>query len=198
MLLVQTGETSIADGKGRQAMKILVPLDGSSISEAILPTVAAVAGPLGAEVELLTVVTMDRVHETPAEMLYPETAPAAVLTGTRLEVPLMHELMPHPAETREQAVERLEAQGLDYLRAQTHALRGIATTVRVEFADHAAAAIIARARAEAPDLIAMATHGRTGLSHLLAGSVTEQVIRSGAAPVLTVRSTTGPASGSTK
>ena len=33
----------------------------------------------------------------------------------------------------------------------------------------------------------MATHGRTGLSHLLIGSVTERVVRTAPCPVLTIR-----------
>ncbi|MBI4517411.1 MAG: universal stress protein [Deltaproteobacteria bacterium] len=37
------------------------------------------------------------------------------------------------------------------------------------------------------DLIVMATHGRTGLSHVLLGSVAERVVRSAACPVVTVR-----------
>jgi universal stress protein A len=37
------------------------------------------------------------------------------------------------------------------------------------------------------DLIVMATHGRTGLTHLLMGSVAEQVIRAAPCPVLTMR-----------
>jgi nucleotide-binding universal stress UspA family protein len=37
------------------------------------------------------------------------------------------------------------------------------------------------------DLIVLATHGRTGLAHLLLGSVTERVVRSSPCPVLTVR-----------
>jgi nucleotide-binding universal stress UspA family protein len=37
------------------------------------------------------------------------------------------------------------------------------------------------------DLIALATHGRTGLKHLLLGSVAERVARTAACPVLTVR-----------
>src|SRR5277367_2833328 len=36
------------------------------------------------------------------------------------------------------------------------------------------------------DLIVMGTHGRTGLAHLIAGSVTERVVRSSPRPVLTV------------
>ena len=37
------------------------------------------------------------------------------------------------------------------------------------------------------DLIVMSTHGRTGLSHLLLGSVAEKVVRTAPCPVLTVR-----------
>lgn len=37
------------------------------------------------------------------------------------------------------------------------------------------------------DLIVMGTHGRTGISHLLFGSVTEYVVRHARCPVLTVR-----------
>jgi nucleotide-binding universal stress UspA family protein len=37
------------------------------------------------------------------------------------------------------------------------------------------------------DLVVMATHGRTGLTHLLLGSVAEKVVRSALCPVLTVR-----------
>jgi len=50
------------------------------------------------------------------------------------------------------------------------------------------------------DLIVMGTHGRTGLSRLLMGSVAEMVMRKALCPVLTVRlpfSETGPASRST-
>jgi nucleotide-binding universal stress UspA family protein len=41
------------------------------------------------------------------------------------------------------------------------------------------------------DLVVMGTHGRTGLPHLLLGSVAEKVVRTAACPVLTVR--TAPA-----
>ncbi len=39
------------------------------------------------------------------------------------------------------------------------------------------------------DLIVLATHGRTGLKHLLMGSVAENVVRSAKCPVLTIRGT---------
>ena len=53
-----------------------------------------------------------------------------------------------------------------------------------------AAAIIDYARATGTTLIVMGTHGRTGLAHLLMGSVAEQVVRMAPCPVLTVRQVT--------
>jgi universal stress protein A len=47
--------------------------------------------------------------------------------------------------------------------------------------------IVAMADALDVDLIVMSTHGRTGLSHLLLGSVAEKVVRHAPCPVLTVR-----------
>lgn len=41
------------------------------------------------------------------------------------------------------------------------------------------------------DMIVMATHGRTGLSHFLMGSVAERVVRSAPCPVLTLRAASG-------
>jgi len=38
----------------------------------------------------------------------------------------------------------------------------------------------------------MGTHGRTGLSHLLLGSVAERVVRGSEVPVLTIRSAASP------
>ena len=50
-----------------------------------------------------------------------------------------------------------------------------------------AATIIDYAGATGTSLIVMGTHGRTGLAHLLMGSVAEQVVRTAPCPVLTVR-----------
>lgn len=49
------------------------------------------------------------------------------------------------------------------------------------------ASIIQYARAVGNDLIVMGTHGRTGLKHVLIGSVAENVVRKAPCPVLTVR-----------
>jgi nucleotide-binding universal stress UspA family protein len=49
-----------------------------------------------------------------------------------------------------------------------------------------AANILAEAEKEGSDLIVMSTHGRTGLAHILMGSVTEEVVRNAVCPVFSV------------
>jgi len=46
--------------------------------------------------------------------------------------------------------------------------------------------IVAAAKKHKADLIVMGTHGRTGLSHLVMGSVADRVVRTAICPVLTV------------
>ncbi len=48
-------------------------------------------------------------------------------------------------------------------------------------------AILDKATKENVDLIVMSTHGRTGLTHMLIGSVTERVVREAICPVLSIR-----------
>lgn len=47
--------------------------------------------------------------------------------------------------------------------------------------------IIDESKRDAVDLIVISTHGRTGLSHILLGSVTEKVVREATCPVLSIR-----------
>jgi len=48
-------------------------------------------------------------------------------------------------------------------------------------------AIVSAAESEKVDLLVLGTHGRSGLSHLLLGSVAERVVRLSKVPVMTVR-----------
>lgn len=50
--------------------------------------------------------------------------------------------------------------------------------------------VVEYARTHGIDLIVIATHGRTGLSHVLLGSVAERIVREAPCPVLTVRDRT--------
>jgi nucleotide-binding universal stress UspA family protein len=62
----------------------------------------------------------------------------------------------------------------------------IPTVVRSVPAPDAARAIVSYARDHTIDLIVVGTHGRTGFSHALLGSVAERVVRTAPCPVLTV------------
>ena len=89
---------------------------------------------------------------------------------------------------------------LDYLQRQAHLdlaqMLPEAQDVKVEVTRRVVVGppyceIVEVARAEQADLIVMATHGRTGLSHLVMGSVAERVVRMAPCPVLTIRLTGG-------
>lgn len=75
-----------------------------------------------------------------------------------------------------------------YLQRVAGALRrtGVATTVEVR-AGRAAEEILSCAPLAPADLIAMTTHGRSGLSRLFLGSVTEEVLRRADVPLLVCR-----------
>lgn len=140
--------------------RVLVPLDGSAVAEAILPFVERIAGPLDAQVLLVRVVE-------------PIVAAVALASG---EVggadTLLHQQL---AAKRylEGLADRLAAKGL---RVRTVAALGTPATE-----------LIALAGAEKADLIAMTTHGRSGVRRLLFGSVAEQVLRGASVPVLLFR-----------
>lgn len=168
-------------------MKILVTLDGSHFSEAILGTVGKLARPLHAQVQLLTIADYAEARSTSVRQTATDLAPVSTTTGTPLKVPLPTDLVSPAAESRSQALARIDASLHDYLEDRSKELENGDITISVGFAGDVAEAIIEHARREQVDLIAMATHGRTGLSHLLAGSVCERVIRSGVAPVVVLR-----------
>jgi nucleotide-binding universal stress UspA family protein len=93
----------------------------------------------------------------------------------------------HWAFAHEHAVfKEAERQARDALDRHAQSLGPRAHAV-VERAGAPADAIVAEARRLAADLIAMSTHGRGGLSHLLLGSVTEKVIERARRPVLAFR-----------
>lgn len=58
---------------------------------------------------------------------------------------------------------------------------------RLVLVGHPVLEIVNQARIEAADLIVIPTHGRTGISHVLFGSVAEKVVRKAPCPVLVVR-----------
>jgi nucleotide-binding universal stress UspA family protein len=86
-----------------------------------------------------------------------------------------------PAVLKAAAARHLEERltATDHATLHAHAI--------METSDRPANTITAYANRNGIDLIVMGTHGRTGLAHVLMGSVAEQVVRTAPCPVLTVR-----------
>jgi nucleotide-binding universal stress UspA family protein len=61
----------------------------------------------------------------------------------------------------------------------------VETRKKVEFG-RPETSIVEQAKAEGADLIVMCTHGRTGLPHVVMGSVTEKVVRHAPCPVISI------------
>jgi nucleotide-binding universal stress UspA family protein len=138
--------------------KILVPLDGSKRAEAILPHVIELANRYNAQVLLARIV---------------EPTPVAMESTLAFEPELVGELV----KTAE-----------SYLTGVQAALRekGIESQVQVTFGG-VVANILDIAKREDVDLIAMASHGRSGLSRVFYGSVTAGVLHGVDRPLLLVR-----------
>lgn len=105
--------------------------------------------------------------------------------GEPLEVTLLH-VYPEYLAAEEEAQRRAEID--DHLVALTRLLEGEGVVVHraIVAAVDEAERIVETARTQGMDLIALATHGRTGLDRWLRGSVAERVLRGAATPVYTV------------
>lgn len=137
---------------------ILLPVDFSPLSYAVIPLVAALAERFKAEINLLHVVEIGYgMHEK----------------GRTREYDYLEQIKEKLAEQWELPEEFDKIETKKFIRHQ----EGSAGYGIMEFA-----------RDWDIDLIAMATHGRSGLSKVLLGSVTEKVIRIAPCPVLSVRS----------
>jgi nucleotide-binding universal stress UspA family protein len=148
--------------------RVLVPLDGSRLAEQVLPHAEALASGFGATILLLRATT-------PLEQLLTAEAAAAGIA-------LAPVLDPEPILAAEQEAAR------DYLEQVERRLGQLGLKVEREVvAARASDAIVERAAAQGADLIAMTTHGRSGLGRLLLGSTADEVLRHAPCPVLLVR-----------
>ncbi|MBI3174801.1 MAG: universal stress protein [Chloroflexi bacterium] len=138
--------------------KILVPLDGSPLAEAILPHAQALAKSEGAEIVLL------RVSQPPA----PEFLARDVKTGARL-------------------VEEMEQEARQYVEVEVQRLRDDGNQVTGIARDGAVLeTIVSVARETHADVIAMSTHARSGLQHFLLGSVADDLVHISPIPVMLI------------
>ncbi|MBI2882055.1 MAG: universal stress protein [Candidatus Tectomicrobia bacterium] len=144
----------------KEFRRILAPTDFSPYSEEGLRYAAFLARKFGAEVVVYHVLT-------PKEMEARES-------------------LPPPSSYVDEIYRDAEKEAVD----QFHKALGEENGLRVRGAASSGVPfveIIRKAREEGCDLIVMATHGRTGLSHILMGSVAEKVVRMADCPVITIR-----------
>lgn len=142
---------------------VLVPLDGSRLSERALAPALAVAARMGSSVTLL--------HST-------ETLGIEDAAYWQLEAFAGRDFKHAYVDKTRAYLERV---------AEQHARPGLEIKV-VQRNEPPAEAIVDFATSQEVDLISMATHGRTGLRHWVYGSVTEKVLRSGVTSMLVVPS----------
>lgn len=146
--------------------KILVPLDGSLLSEAILPHVSELAKSCGAEVVLMRV------------------APAPVTAVSYAGLNPLLPYTPAPTQGRDIFAEvegYLQRAAFDYFPDQH-------VTLQVT-GGPTANNILETATSMGVDLIAMTTHGRSGVSRMVMGSVADEIVRRSHLPVLLLRPT---------
>ncbi|MBC8752869.1 MULTISPECIES: universal stress protein [Paraburkholderia] len=144
---------------------LLVPTDGSALSEAAIQMAVILASESGAKVTGLHVMPEFHVFAYGTEML---------------------------ADTEEQFIRVNQQHADDFLAAVTRAAAQVGVECETVAATraHPYEAIISTAAQRNCDLIVMASHGRSGVRALLIGSETQKVLTHSAIPVLVVRQST--------
>ena len=166
--------------------KILVPIDYSSQSDRALEWGASLAEKYGARLLLLHVIgqASENLSERGADRT-DTLLPFALDNPSLYRAPGAHgEVM--SVDLLEMAQNDLK----DLAIAKLNERLSVSPTVGV---GEPAEEIVRLAQHEAVDLIVMGTHGRTGLHHVLLGSVAETVMRTALCPVFTVKAAAGPA-----
>ena len=149
------------------AEKILVPLDGSKVGEAALPFVE----------ELVTKFLPELKVEVTLMQVISSLSYYIVAGEESARIPYT-----------EQEIEQMKKKASQYLTKAGGALEKKGASIKVRVAvGNAAEEIIKAAEEINADIIAMSSHGRSGLSRWAFGSVTDRVLRAGHRPVLVVK-----------
>ncbi len=152
------------DAEEKVALKsVIVPLDGSELAERVLPSAVALAKAMNLEVVLFRAYSI----------------PYSVYSG----------MDGYTAIDFEELIAGVKDEAVDYLEKKTAELKkdGVAKVSYVAKEGLSADEIIALGRATQDNLIAMCSHGRSGVQRWVLGSVTETVVRHSGDPVLVVR-----------
>jgi nucleotide-binding universal stress UspA family protein len=138
---------------------ILVPLDGSHLSEAALAPAALIAKTLGIPVTLIHIIE--------------QGAPSEVHKDRHLTKP--DEAQAYLNDVAQRAFP-------SEIKVETHVHSAAVEDVAQSIVQHAQEEF-------APDLIVMCTHGKSGMRDLLFGSIAQQVVAQGRTPLLLIRPT---------
>ena len=140
-----------------QFRKILIAIDGSPQSQKAAEAGFKLAKKIGASVGLVSVV----------DMVVSLTAPDGM--------PIPQEIITYRREEAEQILNKMIAAHRELIHVQPFLSEGSPEDE-----------ILDTAKKWNADLIVIGTHGRTGLSHLLLGSVAESIVRQSMVPVMVV------------
>jgi len=157
---------------------LLVPMDFSAPANNALRYAIEEAGHHQAKVTLLHVLPAD----TQTDVHYVTGAPAPAAQGGLGPGVVGSALLSQPEIVRRDRGEEVLTQLRDLV---ANAFSGPSEAAVAM--GHPADTIVRVAQARSVDLIVMGTHGRTGLQHMLLGSVAEKVVRLAPCPVLTVK-----------
>jgi nucleotide-binding universal stress UspA family protein len=158
-------------------LKLLVPLDGSVFGNAAMEVAGRLAAQAHAELNLLHVVPPAHSTEQQSSAFEPR---GSGMPGD------FHPPQVREVETVTQAAERQENEARDYLAGVAQRVPNTPIAFSVRCGADPAEEIVRGAQVYGADLIIMATHGQTGLRHLLLGSVAESVLRRSTIPVVLV------------
>ncbi|HMK52471.1 MAG TPA: universal stress protein [Thermodesulfobacteriota bacterium] len=140
--------------------KILVPLDGSELAKKALDEAVKLANCFGAEMILFQVVPFMPIYGSP-----------------ELVTPLIVD------EKQKEAAEKYLANLVEELKG-----KGFKVTATVKTGQQVAVEIIDFAKESGADLIVMCTHGRSGITRWMLGSVALKLLTRGEKPILLIRS----------
>jgi nucleotide-binding universal stress UspA family protein len=151
--------------------KIMVPLDGSELAECGLPHVEAIARGCGVG-EVVFVRAVEHVHLPSG----PFTDVSTIFTEEDAEQTRKHLDAGNKSAAQDYLAQVASRVKLDGIKVQTEILSG---NVAESLADYATNNDV--------DLIIIATHGRSGVSRWVWGSIADRLLRSACVPVLMVR-----------
>jgi nucleotide-binding universal stress UspA family protein len=170
LLLRQQGPALVEDGSQERQFRILVPLDGSDLAEAAIEPAQVIGDVFSAGATYM----LHLVRVIP-------------FLNTAMPDNLRDAAHAHALSYLDSITQRLNASSVGRAQITTSVVLEVDVADAIARMTHAGALVTGASSSEGSDLIAMATHGRTGFSRLAIGSVTERVLSATSGPALIIR-----------